>query len=208
MGFLKNFSLQFRHPKGFGGKVAGYIMAHTTGARNAWTLSQLNIEIDDQVLEIGHGPGIGILKCSEMAKQGKITGIDISETMHELAAHRNQSAIKNGNVELRIGGIETFDSFEERFDKIYSVNSVMFWPDRLAAFQNLYAWLKSGGVIATTYQPMYKGATKEDAVNYADDLINILKEVGFTNISKEMKDFKPVAAVCVLARKRTQKDYQ
>ncbi|MBA4496076.1 class I SAM-dependent methyltransferase [Paenactinomyces guangxiensis] len=201
MGWIQNFAKQFQHPVGFWGHVAGNIMALSTGARNTWTLSFLDIQGDDRVLEIGYGPGIGIYQCSQMIQQGKVIGIDVSDTMYKQAMRRNRKAIQEGKVELRISAIENLPISDKPFNKIYSVNSVMFWSDQQAAFRKLYSLLKPGGTIATTYQPIYKGATKEDAINYAEKLSSILQQVGFTEISKELKEFKPVAAVCIVARR-------
>lgn len=201
MSWIQNFAKQFKHPLGFWGRVAGNIMALGTGPRNAWTLSFLEIQEDERVLEIGYGPGVGIHQCCKMIQQGKVIGIDHSETMYKQAMRRNRKAIQEGKVELRNSTIEDLPISDEAFDKIYSVNSVMFWSDQQAAFQKLYSLLKPGGTIATTYQPFDKGATKEDAVNYAEMLSSILQQVGFTEISTELKEFKPVAAVCIIARR-------
>ncbi|EGK10277.1 MAG: class I SAM-dependent methyltransferase [Firmicutes bacterium] len=201
ISWIKNFAKQFQHPVGFWGHVAGNIMALGTGPRNTWTLSFLDIQEDDRVLEIGYGPGIGIHQCSQMIQQGKVTGIDHSNTMYKQAMRRNRKAIREGKVELQISAIEDLPISDEPFDKIYAVNSVMFWSDQQATFRKLYSLLKPGGTIATTYQPLYKGATKEDAVNYAEKLSTILQQAGFTEVSTELKEFKPVAAVCIVARR-------
>ncbi|QKG83045.1 class I SAM-dependent methyltransferase [Kroppenstedtia pulmonis] len=201
MNWIQNFGKQFQSPVGFWGHLAGKLMAFSTGSRNAWTLSLLDIQEDDRVLEIGYGPGIGIDQCSQILQQGKVVGIDPSNTMYKQAYRRNRRAIQGGKVELRISAIEDLLASEEPFDKIYSVNSVMFWPNQQASFQKLHSLLKPDGTIATTYQPFYKGATKKDAVNYAEKLSTVLQQVGFTAISTELKEFKPIAAVCIVARK-------
>ncbi len=127
MGFLKEFSMQFQHPRGFWGEVAGHILALTTGSRNDWTLSKLNIHPNDHVLEIGYGPGIGIYKCAKNIHSGKVIGIDISSTMKEQASRRNRPFIESGIVELKVDTVESLEIPTNYFDKIYSVNSVMFW---------------------------------------------------------------------------------
>ncbi|MDN4594565.1 hypothetical protein [Polycladomyces subterraneus] len=64
MGFIDKFSEQFRKPGGFWGHVVGMLMAATTGSRNEWTLSLLDIRPEDRILEIGYGPGVGIFQAS------------------------------------------------------------------------------------------------------------------------------------------------
>ncbi|WP_408007415.1 class I SAM-dependent methyltransferase [Pseudalkalibacillus sp. A8] len=187
MGFLEDFSMQFRHPRGFWGKVTGHILALTTGSRNDWTLSKLNIEPDDHVLEIGFGPGIGIYKCANNIQSGKVIGIDISTTMKEQASRRNRPFIESGKVELKVGTVESLEIPKDYFHKIYSVNSVMFWEDRVTEFEKLFSHLKPGGVIATTYQPMFKGATEKDAID-AEELTVLLEKIGFSEVSFEVKN--------------------
>jgi len=178
-------------------------MAFTTRSRNAWTLSLLQIQENDRVLEIGYGPGVGIELCSRLLRQGQVVGIDISEAMYRQARRRNRKAIQAGKVELRLAAIEDLPLSGEAFDKIYTVNSVMFWPDKQAAFAKLYAILKPGGAMAITYQPMQKGATKQDALHYAEQLRASLQQAGFTKIETAIKELNPVAAVCLVARKNT-----
>ena len=42
----------FGHPRGLLGRVGGVIMVHSTKLRNEWTLSLLDIQPDDRILEV------------------------------------------------------------------------------------------------------------------------------------------------------------
>ncbi|WP_431801174.1 class I SAM-dependent methyltransferase [Halobacillus andaensis] len=201
MGLLNKFSQQFRLPSGVLGEAAGYLMAATTKGRNQWTISQLEIKPEDILLEIGYGPGVGIKECSALIESGKIEGIDISTTMKKQAERKNKQFIKQGKVKLLSGTVKDLPSEENTYDKIFSVNSVMFWEDQAEAFNKLYTLLNEGGKIAVTYQPMFKGAKEEDAVHYGEELQGIMKSAGFRDIRTELKQFKPVAAICVIGCK-------
>ncbi|MDN4594564.1 class I SAM-dependent methyltransferase [Polycladomyces subterraneus] len=126
-------------------------------------------------------------------------GIDPSETMRKQAERRNRRAVRQGKVRLVTGNIEEWSAFEHSFTKIYSVNSAMFWTDRVRVFQKLYGWLEPGGRIATTYQPLGKHALGLD--EFADRLIDELKQAGFVQIRRETKPFRPAPAVCIIAEK-------
>lgn len=202
MGLMRKFAEQFRRPRGFWGHVAGMLMAATTGSRNQWTLSLLDVQPGDRILEIGYGPGVGIALASRLVEGGTVTGIDPSEAMRAQAERRNIAAVREGKVRLVTGTIEDWPGFPHPFTKIYSVNSAQFWTDRGRVFRKLYGWLEPGGRIATTYQPVGKYAPGLD--EFAGQLTEKLKQAGFVRIRRETRDFKISAAVCVLAEKDKQ----
>lgn len=118
MGILSKFSTQFGNPKGFWGNIAGKLMAK--GAeKNEWTISLLNIQKTDNVLEIGFGPGVAIELVSNIVSIGHIVGIDISEVMLHQATKGNLKAIKEGRIDLNLLDISTFPLFETKFDKVF-----------------------------------------------------------------------------------------
>ena len=53
---------QFQQPRGLLGQIAGWIMDHrpSNRDRNHWTVKLLHIQPQDQILEIGCGPGLAL----------------------------------------------------------------------------------------------------------------------------------------------------
>jgi hypothetical protein len=47
----------FAHPQGLLGRLGGMIMARSSGLRNEWIISLLDVQRDDRILEVGFGPG-------------------------------------------------------------------------------------------------------------------------------------------------------
>ena len=92
------FVRQFSRPTGLFGRLAGLIMATRPSnlERNMRTLALADIQPDDRVLEIGFGPGIAIERAAELAKRGKVIGVDHSELMLRQASRRNAIAIAGG----------------------------------------------------------------------------------------------------------------
>jgi ubiquinone/menaquinone biosynthesis C-methylase UbiE len=104
MSFIDNLrARQLRLPTGFWGRFADHQMARVNQKLIEWTLELLEIQPDDYVLEIGFGPGFGIQGASEMASQGLVAGIELSETMLREAGKLNETAIASGWVDLRHG---------------------------------------------------------------------------------------------------------
>ena len=100
---IKKFNSQFAHPEGWVGRFVGMILALKNRERNAWTISMLDIQPDDQVLEIGFGPGQAIQEVAKLTPNGFVAGIDLSETMVAQASKRNAAAIRSGRVLLQQG---------------------------------------------------------------------------------------------------------
>ena len=200
MGFVQRLIAQFGRPTGFGGKVAGTIMAYrpSNRERNAWTVSLLDIRREDRILEIGFGPGVAIQQVSKIAIGGFIAGIDHSEMMVRQARKRNAAAIRQGRVDLQLASVSNLPAFDEPFDKIFAANSMQFWPEPVRNLAELRRLLKPAGRIAVTFQPRLPGATEEDAQRTGQVMVENLERAGFSQVRLETKAMKPVSTVCAL----------
>ena len=100
---IRRVRAQFARPTGVSGRVVGWIMASRASnrRRNVWTVSLLDVQRHDRVLEIGFGPGIAVREISRLAVEGYVCGLDHSEEMLRQATRRNAAAIRTGRVDLR-----------------------------------------------------------------------------------------------------------
>lgn len=119
---------QFHRPRGAGGRLAGWVMAHRSSnrTRNAWVVSLLDVARTDRVLEIGFGPGIAIRESAAHATDGLVCGVDHSEVMLRQAQRRNAQVIRDGRADLRLATADHLPRFDTRFDKVLAVNSMGF----------------------------------------------------------------------------------
>jgi len=146
--FMKYACSQFGNPRGLIGRLAGNIMASRSSnkERNLWTLDLLGIEEEDWVLEVGFGPGFALQHATKIAKKGFIMGVDRSEEMLKMATKKNDAAIQNKLIELWAGSLEDLPIEKgTKFNKIYSVNTWMFWSDPERCLGNLYELLHENG---------------------------------------------------------------
>ena len=203
MSLRSRIVAQFRQPHGLLGHVAGTIMAvrGSNRMRNLWTVDLLELQPDHRVLEIGCGPGVSLEACAAKIKDGRILGIDHSDVMIRQASKRLPQEVESGKVMLVHGDLDQIKRFDDEFDRIFSVNVVQFLPDMKDAFGQIYHQLKNGGIAATTYQPRQKNPTREDALNMADRISGVMKDIGFANIRIEELSLKPVPAICVLGQR-------
>lgn len=192
------FFQQFHMPQGLLGRFAGFLMANDA-KKSEWTISLIEPNKNDHVLEIGFGPGVAIETLSEIVTNGYIAGIDISETMLKQAKKRNEEAIQKGLVDLRLASVSELPIFEEKFDHIMSVNSIIFWENPVSALTSIRQIMKPNGKIAITLQPRMKGANNETVKEFGQKINHYLTEAGYSECKIYIKSMKPIAAVCVTA---------
>jgi len=173
-------------------------MSLTGQEKNRWTISLFNLQKNNHVLEIGFGPGVAIQLVSQKVPEGLVVGIDYSEVMLHQAKRRNKRAIEAGQVQLILAGVEQMPAFDTKFDKVFSVNSIIFWHNPAEVLQEIRQQMKPSGVIALTVQPYTKGATHETAKQIGTEIARYLEQSGFSQIRMELKAMKPVSSVCVL----------
>lgn len=193
---------QYGRPTGLVGTIAGRIMARTRSnlERIEWTISLLDIKPKDRVLEIGFGPGISIQHVSRIANQGLVAGVDHSAVMVQQAAKRNAKAVREKRVELRHGSVTELPKFDQPFDKIFTINSIHFWPEPVRCLTELRSRLRPGGTIAVTLQPRSQNATDEITRVIGEEIAAKLSVAGFKDCRVEIKKMEPLSVACVLGR--------
>lgn len=203
MGLQQMIIAQFGRPRGLVGRLVGWIMANRAGGvqRSRWSVDLLDPRPTDRVLEIGYGPGLAIAEIGRRLTTGRVWGLDHSEEMHRMASRRCAELLERGVADLRLGGLESVAGMPGPFDRILSVNVVLFWTDKEGALRILRDALAPNGRIATTYQPRHPGATAADTIRMADELKALYTRLGLRNVRAEMLELRPAPAVCVLAER-------
>lgn len=99
------------------------------------------------VLDIGCGTGaISLETAFRVTVRGKVSGVDVSKPMLDLAIQRaNEAGL--ANIEFSIADAQESDLGAQQFDLILSRFGVMFFDDPVAAFANI---LQSGKPKART----------------------------------------------------------
>ena len=191
---LKRFNSQFAHPEGWVGRLVGVILAWKNRERNAWALSMLDIQSDDQVLEIGFGPGQAIQEVAKLTPKGFVAGIDLSEVMVAQASKRNAAAIRSGHVHLQQGAESPLPFEDAKFNKAFAVNSMQFWSNPGAGLQEVRRVLKPGARVVIIIQPMW-AKTDEEVRAVGEKLEFQLRQAGFRQVRLETRQIKPITAV-------------
>lgn len=181
----------FNRPSGIPGRIGAVVMARMNDSVAADVLDQLDVGPTDAVLEIGFGPGVGIEQAVELASEGFVAGVDVSELMVDRAKRRNEPAIEAGHLDLRQRSVEDLPFDDGTFDAAFSINSVHAWPDQPAGVSEIYRVLEPGGRVALV---LTKHAGQPD-----EPLGDLLGTAGFERI----EHLPRVDGVGVMGRKPT-----
>ena len=121
---------KFRHPTGFFGRLVGRAISRGHEPAIRWTISLLDSQPDDHILEIGFGPGVGIEYAAQKAAKGLVVGVDASETMVQVARKRNAGAIAAGTVDLKHGEVSSLPYEDASFNKAMTIHCILFLGGR------------------------------------------------------------------------------
>src|SRR4051794_15519536 len=142
----------FGVPTGYWGWVGGRLMGPLNRNINELTVDLLEVGPRDRVLEIGYGPGTGLLLLGERASEGLVAGIDPSAEMARQAALRNRALIRRGRVKLALGSAGRLPFPTGRFDSTCTTNTIYFWRTPRDDLAELHRVVKPGGRAAVTFR--------------------------------------------------------
>ena len=176
MSFFENT----RKPVGFGGKlmVAMMNVGHSAVAR--WGLQFLNAAPDAKVLDCGCGGGANIKRLLKKCPRGVVKGIDYSPVSVEKSKKVNEAAIAEGrcavlqgsvadmmgqarekadrlhlkNVTFRQGDVGALSYADDTFDIVLSLNGFHAFPDKEAAYREVFRVLRPGGTFCGCFYVM------------------------------------------------------
>ncbi len=178
---MSTLETQFGHPSGLIGWLVGQAMAIEHRELTQWATGLLELRPDDQVLEVGFGPGTAILRMSQVVTQGLVAGVDLSQVMVEQARGRNAAAIQGGRVELRQGSAMALSYEAESFDKALVINSLHHWSSPSTGLKELWRVLKLGGLAAIVERP-HEAKTEEAARQAGEQTMRLLQAAGFGEV--------------------------
>jgi ubiquinone/menaquinone biosynthesis C-methylase UbiE len=179
----------FCHPQGIIGHFGGRVMA-LDRRLPAWVLGLLHVAPFEAVLEVGCGPGVCVEMAAASVPEGRVVGVDSSETMLGMARARNRKGLEKGQIELHLGTAGDLPFSDATFDVALTINSLQLWPDSVAGLKELRRTLCPGGRIGVAFSrfsPAYASAQK-----FWDRLI----DAGFADVRVHTGD----RGTCAIAR--------
>src|SRR5271165_5116256 len=185
---------QFGHPRGVLGWFTGQLMAAKNQRRGEWVRGLLEARAEDRILEVGCGPGVDVAALSH--RVGYVTGVDVSREMVRQARGRNAKAIALHRVLVEQASVEALPFESASFDKVFSINSVQFWPNVAAALGEVKRVLRPQGLLAIAIQPRSRGATALTSLRWEAKLRNAFAEAGFEDVHSALDERPSIPVVC------------
>jgi len=136
---------QFKRPAGLLGIWSSNKMIKNNQKNYDRMIMDLDLQLQDKLLEIGYGPGIGIRMIAERCSTCTIHGIDFSQLMYKRASKHNKQFIDAGRVSLQCGDFLNIPVTHDEYNKIFCLNVVYFWNELKTPFTKVFSLLSKNG---------------------------------------------------------------
>jgi ubiquinone/menaquinone biosynthesis C-methylase UbiE len=174
-------------------------MASKPSERLVWAVDTLAPDPGDRVLEVGCGHGVAVSLVCERLTSGRITAIDRSPKMIEMAAQRNRDHVARGRAVLKTAALEEADFEGERFDKVFAFNVAPFWLQPEQTMRIVGRQLAPAGAVYLFWDARHTKSGR--ARDLADRLTERIRLAEFSVDRVLVKELRPVPAVCVIGRR-------
>src|SRR5689334_4451471 len=179
-------------------------MASKPSERFVWAVDTLALDPADRVLEVGCGHGVAVSLVCDRLTSGRITAIDRSSKMIEMAARRNREHVATGRAVLKTAALENADFEDQRFDKVFAFNVAPFWLQPKEALRTVGRQLAPDGAFYLFWDARHTQSGRPR--DLADRLTERVQLAEFAVDQVLVKDLRPVPAVCVIGRPDASRD--
>lgn len=135
-----------------------------------------------------------------------VKGVDFSIDAVSVCRHKLSKFITSGLLELQCADVCQLPFPAEMFTKVCSVNAIYFWADPKAAHSEIYRVLQECGKFVLRFSPRNEMRNRKFTQHgfklyESDEVMELLKKVGFHNISVEYVRHRSDQLVSVTATK-------
>ena len=143
------------------------------------------------MLDVCCGSGWATRRLAERAKHGLVVGIDISDEMIRIA---RESSTASFNVEFQLASAESLPFEDARFTHAFSMESLYYYGDILAALKEIHRVLAGGGVFVTVVDLYHENGPSHYWIETLQVPVHLLsiaqyhslfKQAGFVNVRDE-----------------------
>ncbi len=144
---MREIEKQLSCPSGPNGIEVGHKMNASNIGMTINSIDYLDLNGKDYVMELGHGNCGHLDLIFKVSDRIKYFGLELSETMWQEAQKINA----NRHAEFRLYDGQTIPFQDNCFNKMFTVNTVYFWPNPVALLNEIERILTSDGVFVLTF---------------------------------------------------------
>ena len=174
----------------------------------------MHLRHDAVVLDVGCGSGWATRLLADYASNGRVTGIDISDEMVELARESSQS---HRNVDYEVASAEKLPFADSEFTHAFSMESLYYYRNVLQALKEIHRVLKPGGLFVAVVDLYWENEATHQWIDTLkvpvelfsiDDYRSLFIDAGFENIRDErILDPRPVPDDYTSGSFQSREDY-
>jgi ubiquinone/menaquinone biosynthesis C-methylase UbiE len=177
-------------------------------------IARMDIPAESRVLDLGCGNGWATRLLAERASQGRVVGIDISD---EMIRRARDSSAGIENVEFRVASAERLPFDDRSFTHAFSMESLYYYADMLAAMREVGRVLAPGGLFVAVIDLYQENEPSHQWIEQLKVPVHLLtsaqyrslfKEAGFVDVRDErLYDPTPVPEDYSGGSFKTREDY-
>jgi len=164
-------------------------------------IARMNVPAGARVLDIGCGSGWASRLLADYASAGRVTGIDISDEMVNVARAQSNSY---GNVDFEVASAEQLPFENDEFTHSFSMESLYYYRNIPQALNEIHRVMKPGGLFCAVVDLYWESAATHQWVAdlnvpvqllRIDEYRSLFAAAGFVNVRDErVIDPRPVPA--------------
>ncbi|MEO0982704.1 MAG: class I SAM-dependent methyltransferase [Pseudomonadota bacterium] len=176
-------------PAGLAGRLFGFLMERMNRPAYDLTLSLVDPQAGQAILEVGFGTGKLLEMFSQAAPRLHLAGVEPTETMLDVANARKRLRERAGVLDLRLGTADALPWREDMFDTVAALHCFQFWPEPGRALREIRRVLKPGGGLVMVFRDHGKHAPDflPNPVSKSGDEVGgamaLLRTTGFAKVA-------------------------
>ena len=146
---------QLRQPKGEFATEIGQRMNISNQQINQFTFDELQLQAELEILEIGMGNGHFVKELFNRCPDINYTGIDYSKEMVDESRAINSDFCDQNKAQFLHCNIDELPFSEPIYDRIFTINTLYFWPDPNVTLSNIKRLLKPDAYLTIAIRPKH-----------------------------------------------------
>jgi len=195
------------------GRGDGMEKAHRPIGEQAIAL--MHVTPEARVLDVGCGSGWATRVLAELAFNGRVTGIDISDEMVRVASESSSSF---ANVDFQVASAERLPFPDREFTHAFSMESLYYYANIPKALSEIHRVLKPGGPFVTVVDLYWENEASHQWIDdlkvpvellSIDDYRSLFIDAGFVNIvDQRLIDPAPIPEDYTPGSFKSREDYE